>query len=64
MLTALLLAAAQPATLEAALAPPSGSYGWIEELAGSCFSRENEHRSIVRARWTECFEKRDGQFVM
>ena len=62
MLAALLLAFTQPATVDAAFAPPSGSYGWIEQLAGSCFAMEAE--SGIPLRSTECFAVRDGRFTI
>ena len=64
MLTALLVAASQPATLDGAMAPRSGSYGWIEQLSGSCFATERFHRRIRTGRDTKCFATRDGRFVI
>lgn len=63
MLAALLLLGSQPAPLDAVPAPQSGSFGWIEQLAGSCFEQERSRRRIIASRWIECFEMRGGRFV-
>ena len=61
MFAALLLAAAQPATIDALSVPASGSFGWMERLAGSCFA-DGEPRDGGRT--SKCFELRDGRFVI
>ncbi len=60
MLAALLLATLQPPTLSAFLAPPSGTYGWIEQLAGSCFVERGPYGAFI----SECFSIREGRFVI
>ncbi len=61
MLAALLLALAQPLPVDGALAPPPGSYGWIERLAGNCFAMAE---SGIPLRSSECFAVRDGRFTI
>ena len=50
-----LLAAAQPLPPAPLSAQPPGSLGWIENLAGSCFTDGST---------SECFAMRDGRLVI
>lgn len=61
MFAALLLAAMQPVSLDALGAPASGSFGWIEQLAGSCFAGESGRAGTRR---NECFAKSGGRFTI
>lgn len=56
-LIALAAACAQPLQLYEFLAPRTGTYGWLEQLAGSCFEGRVNDASVIR----ECFSIRDGR---
>ena len=60
LLIAIAAATAQPTSLQQLFAPPPGSYGWLETLAGSCFSGTGHYGSKIR----ECFAIQEGRFTI